>query len=754
MEKKAKRMTKMASLIVTGCILLGSIHALACPPSILQSVADTFDSVSIVQPSSLYERSTNVGEETWTNYPGDDCAQAVAVNGGDVYMAGYANRSTGSQYDAYLAKYDAELRRVWNITWGGSGNQKAYGVAVSGNYVYITGSATNASTGYLNMFVNKYGTNGTLIWNRNYSAGAPSVNKEGYAIAATADAVYIAGYDSINHMVWKYYQNGTRNWYNSTAINMSSCATGITVYEGWVYVTGYSNYIAPNRTQVFVRSLNFNATSGKLYVKPLGTATDERGYGIAVNDSYIYVTGRSGNYTSKSSYSALVQKLGTNFAVNWTRYWDRPGMTNQWDSGLGIAVKYGYVLFTGYSKETSGAPSYVGQAIIGGYWANGTSAFNKSSGLPGFVDDEFRGIAAGRNCMYVVGGYSTDLPYYKIFNTRIYKFSAITHSPDVTYVGGSTGHQLSWTLYTGAGSLTQRDYTIYQNGILNRTAQWAASPSGFPITTSIDSLPVGKHNITIVAGLIDGDVVQDTTYVTITNVLPVITMPATAAIEHNSSGNVLSSTITDLSTGVTKYWILQNGSTKQSDSWVHNVPVVWDVDGLGIGIYNITIVVNDGYGLNVSGTTMLNVSNWPPVITMPATVAINGAIGGNVLSSTIADRSTGVTRAYVVYRNGRPMQSGFWVHNLPVFWNVDGLAAGSYNFTIVVTDGLGLTGRGTTIATVSATQPCGTCDPGPGVAALTLAIITLGLVATHLAWHVYRKYVPGRKTNERPLNKR
>ncbi len=750
MEKKTKRMTRIASLIVTGCILLGSIHVLACQPSIVQPVIDTFDSVSIVQPSSLYERSIDVGWDSWPSYPGDDRAQAVAVSGGDVYMAGFANKSAGSQYDAFLAKYDTELRRVWNITWGGTGNQKAYGVAVSGNYVYITGTATNASTGYLNMFVNKYGANGTLIWNRNYSAGTPSVNKGGNAIAATTDAVYIAGYDSSNHMVWKYYQNGAQDWVNTTAINMSSCATGIAAYGGWVYVTGYSNYPAPNRTQVFVRRINFNETSGSLYVKMLGSAEDERGYGIAVNDSYVYVTGLSGMNGNYSTYHALVEKLSTDLTTEqWSRYWDRPGLTKQWDAGLGIAVKYGYVLFTGYSKETSGAPSYVGQAIIAGYWANGTSAFNKSFGLPGQVDDVYRGIAAGRNCMYVVGGYSQDPPYYQISNTRIYKFSAITHNADLSYVGGSTGHQLGWTLYTGAGSLTVRDYSIYYNGSLNYTAQWSASPSGYIISHNIDGLPVGRNNVTIVAGLIDGDVVQDTTYVTVTNVQPVISMPATAAVEFTTLGNNLSSTITDLSTGVTEYWLFQNGSLNQTNSWVHNVPIVWDVDGLGIGIHIFTIIVNDGYGLNVSGTTMLNVSNWAPVITMPAAVAIDGDTGGNVLSSTIADHSTGATRTYVVYRNGIPVQSGFWVHNLPVFWDVDGLAAGSYNFTIVATDGLGSTGRGTTIATVSAAQPCGACDPGTGVAALTLAIITLGLVATHLAWHVYRKYVPGRKTKER-----
>nr|MDO8112701.1 hypothetical protein [Candidatus Sigynarchaeota archaeon] len=679
MKEKIMKKARMATLLAMSFVLLGSILAIASQPNMMQPVTDTFENVSIAQPSSFYERDTEVGSDTWMYYTDDDSGQAVAISGGDVYMAGYVNKGAVNQYDAYIAKYDAEMRRVWNITWGGSGDQKAYGVAVSGNFVYITGSATNASTGYLNMFVNKYGTNGALIWNRNYSAGAPSVNKEGYAIAATADAVYIAGYDSLNHMVWKYYQDGVLNWVNTTAINMSSCATGIAVSGGWVYVTGYSNYMAPNSSQVFVRKINFNETSGSLHVKLLGSTNDERGYGIAVNDSYIYVTGRSGNYTSKSSYSALVVKLNTNLVEQWTRYWDDPGAANRWDAGLGIAVKYGYILFTGYSKDTS-SPWRVGQAIIAGYWANGTSVFNKSYGLLN-IDDVFRGIAAGHNCIYVTGGYSDVTSSYTHYNTRIYKFSAITHYPDLSYACGSTGHQLSWTLYTGAGSLTQRDYTIYMNGTLNRTAQWTASPSGFLISTSIDGLPVGKHNITIVAGLIDGDVVQDTTYVTVTNVPPVITMPATVAIEITTLGNVLSSTITDLSTGATNYTIYRNGTAIHSDSWVHNVPIVWNVDGLAEGSYNFTIVVTDGLGLSGRGTTILNVYNLPPVITMPATMAIEITTLGNVLSSTITDLSTGTTN-YTIYRNGTVIHSDSWVHNVPIVWNVDGLAEGTYNFTI------------------------------------------------------------------------
>ncbi len=748
LDKKTKLMTRIASIIATGCILLSSIQSLAYQPSIMQRVTDTFDGISIVQPSSLYENPNQVHNEVWMTYPEDDCGQAVTVNGREVYITGYANTSAGNKYDTYLVKYDAEMRYIWSVNWGGTGNQKAYGVATWGNYVYITGSATNASTGYLNMFVNKYGTNGTLIWNRNYSAGTPNVNKEGYAIVSTADAVYIAGYDGINQTVWKYYHSGVRDWYNTTAINKTSCATGIATDGGWVYIVGYSTTPTPNCTNLFVRSLNFNASSGNLYVKPVGSPTaDERGYGIALKGAYIYITGRAGNYGNKNTYQALVMKLNTGLAVQWTRYWDMPGGSNRWDSGLSIALMQDYVLFSGYSKDTS-SPAYVGQAIIAGYYTNGTSAFNKTYGILD-EEDTFRGIAAGRNCVYVVGGTSYESSYTK-FNSRFRKYSTITHCPATYYTHGSNGHNLNWTLYTGAGSPTEHNYTIYLNGTMNYTAQWAPTPwqTGFPIGYNIDNLPVGDYNFTIIAGLIDGDVVQDTTYVTVANALPVINMPTTAAMEFTTLGNNLSSTITDLSTRSTKFWLLQNGSLNQTGSWEHNVPIEWEVDGLAEGSYNFTIVVNDGYGSNVSGTTILTVSNWAPVITMPATVAVNGDIGGNVLSGTIADRSIGAIQTYVVYRNGIPVQSGFWVHNLPILWNVDGLAAESYNFTIVATDGLGLTGRGTTIATVSAAQTYYT--PGLGEAALTLAIISLGLIGTHLGWHVYRKYVPGRKSKDRP----
>jgi len=60
-----------------------------------------------------------------------------------------------------------------------------------------------------------------------------------------------------------------------------------------------------------------------------------------------------------------------------------------------------------------------------------------------------------------------------------------------------------------------------------------------------------------------------------------------------------------------------------------------------------------------------------------------------------------------------------------------------------------MTGSGTTLATVALSTPEG-CPTDPAIGAmLVLAIVTLGLVAAHFSWHLYRKYIPERKAKGR-----
>jgi hypothetical protein len=67
-------------------------------------------------------------------------AWGVAVTGSYVYVAGHEiSPSFMDAKDAYFAKLDAEGNILWARTWGGFGDDIARSVAVDGDHVYVTG---------------------------------------------------------------------------------------------------------------------------------------------------------------------------------------------------------------------------------------------------------------------------------------------------------------------------------------------------------------------------------------------------------------------------------------------------------------------------------------------------------------------------------------------------------------------------------------------------------------------------------------
>jgi len=77
-----------------------------------------------------------------------------------------------------------------------------------------------------------------------------------------------------------------------------------------------------------------------------------------------------------------------------------------------------------------------------------------------------------------------------------------------------------------------------------------------------------------------------------------------------------------------------------------------------------------------------------PTITHPADISYNLGAIGNQISWTITDASTGTT-SYTIFRNSTSITSGSWTSGVPITESVEGLGVGSYNYTIIATDGLG-----------------------------------------------------------------
>ncbi len=168
-----------------------------------------------------------------------------------------------------------------------------------------------------------------------------------------------------------------------------------------------------------------------------------------------------------------------------------------------------------------------------------------------------------------------------------------------------------------------------------------------------------------------------------------ITNPANVSCIYGTNGNNITWTITGLNPSTGAYVIFRNGTSIANCTWASGISITWNVDGLAAGSYNYTILATNGAGAIVHDTVIVKViPNYTPAITHPADITYTAGQAGNTISWTITDASTG-TRSYIVYHNGTSIASGSWTSGVAVAKNVDGLAAGSYNYTIVASDGLG-----------------------------------------------------------------
>jgi hypothetical protein len=109
---------------------------------------------------------------------------------------------------------------------------------------------------------------------------------------------------------------------------------------------------------------------------------------------------------------------------------------------------------------------------------------------------------------------------------------------------------------------------------------------------------------------------------------PSITSPGGVIYTQGTTGHSISWTITDAYNGSTSYQVLKNGSQAASTSWTPGTPVIINVDGLKVGVYNYTIIANDGIGGTVSNTAWVVVVSASTISSYPLGIlAVFGAIG-------------------------------------------------------------------------------------------------------------------------------
>jgi hypothetical protein len=344
---------------------------------------------------------------------GNDFATAVAVTGTSVYVAGGFTSSTAGfgalgltnanaastgapSADVFVAKL-ADAGNTSSFVWahraGGTGNDFAYALAVSGPSVYVAGSffgtsagfgaTTLASAGAADVFVTKLtdaGGTGGFVWaQRAGGAGSDTA----YALAASGTGLYVAG-------------------------DFTSASAGF----------GAATLASAGVADVFVARLaDAGGTGNFVWAQQAGGGGFDYATALAANGTGVYVAGRFlgplasfGNTTLANAGSAdvFVAKLNDAGSFVWAQ---RAGGAGS-DAAYALAASGTGVYVAGYFESASAGFGATVLANAGGadvFVAKLTDAggFAWAQQAGGAGNDFAYALAVGGRGVFVAGDFSS-----------------------------------------------------------------------------------------------------------------------------------------------------------------------------------------------------------------------------------------------------------------------------------------------------------------------------------------------------------
>ena len=187
---------------------------------------------------------------------------------------------TGSQFETFISKYNANGQRLWTRGLGVSQSAEGRAIVIdnAGN-VYLTGTfigtfTVNGNTfnsfGENNFFLIKYNSNGIAQWARKGGATSYVFDNKAFGNGLAVDA---SG---------NVYASGT---FKGTNVFGSLSLTSATQNPGYYY------------DDIFL--IKYNASGVEQWARRAGGNSNDTGRKVAVNGSFVYVTGA---YTSPADF--------------------------------------------------------------------------------------------------------------------------------------------------------------------------------------------------------------------------------------------------------------------------------------------------------------------------------------------------------------------------------------------------------------------------------------------------------------------
>lgn len=211
--------------------------------------------------------------------------KALAVDSaGNIIVVGYFPNTTTSNYDLFIAKYDSAGSLLWQRVLGTGDTDYVNKVTVdSADNVYVSFEYSPT------LYLAKYSSSGVLQWQRRLNP--PTYGVGGGVVTDSAGNVYIAGNGGNNSepLLAKYNSSGVLQWQRSYSGLSYSSTDAVIDKNNNIYSCGY--YSVSGRSRMAV--LKYNTAGTLLWAKYIASSSAKLwAYGVAVDLSgKVYLTG-------------------------------------------------------------------------------------------------------------------------------------------------------------------------------------------------------------------------------------------------------------------------------------------------------------------------------------------------------------------------------------------------------------------------------------------------------------------------------
>jgi parallel beta-helix repeat protein len=324
----------------------------------------------------------------------------------------------------------------------------------------------------------------------------------------------------------------------------------------------------------------------------------------------------------------------------------------------------------------------------------------------------------------VPGGTAVD--HYPIWY-MVYK--PIINSPsDIYYAEGSEGNSITWRPYDNS----LRNWVVKVDG-----SNWATGIWNFQdVTVNIDGLSYGTHTVVVTVWDVDQNSVSDTVIVHVYDgTPPVVKGPPSQWLFVGATGQTVKWQVSDLHPAT--YTLTVDGNSFSAGSWTAGTLSI-NVDGINaVGEHTLVLTIYDVDHNSAQDTVLVQVinDNVNPTIQQADNVTYVEGTTGNYISWNANDE---YPDSYQVVFNGTSIAEESWGGSAIVI-NVDGLAPGTYEYTLTVYDMSGNSATSAVSVTVMPLIPTIPAGPIDWVLIAIVAAIAGGVVVVVALVYYLRK---------------